>query len=37
VGSNGPLAVHIPGAMVLTVGAVLVAAWAFTPGAAGRR
>lgn len=37
VGSNGPPSVHIPGAMVLTVGAVLVAAWSFTPGAAGRR
>ncbi|MDD7938022.1 hypothetical protein PHK61_06270 [Actinomycetospora lutea] len=29
VGSHGPLSVHIPGAMVLTVGAVVVAAWSF--------
>lgn len=29
VGSHGPLAVHIPTAMVLTVGAVVVAAWSF--------
>jgi hypothetical protein len=32
VGSYGPLVVHVPGAMVLTVGAVLVAAWSFTRG-----
>lgn len=36
VGSNGPLSVHIPGAMILTLGAVLVAAWSFTGAAAGR-
>jgi hypothetical protein len=29
VGSHGPLLVHVPGAMVLTLGAVLVAAWSF--------
>ena len=29
LGSNGPISVHVPGAMVLTVGAVLVAAWSF--------
>ncbi|MEJ2888559.1 hypothetical protein [Actinomycetospora aeridis] len=33
VGSHGPLLVHIPGAMVLTVGAVLVAVWSFAPTA----
>jgi len=33
VGSHGPLAVHVPGAMVLTIGAVLVAAWSFAPSA----
>ncbi|PVZ09958.1 hypothetical protein [Actinomycetospora cinnamomea] len=37
VGSYGPLLVHIPGAMVLTVGSVLVAAWSFTRGATGAR
>ncbi|MEJ2863152.1 hypothetical protein [Actinomycetospora flava] len=31
VGSHGPLSVHIPGAMVLTIGAVVVAAWSFAP------
>lgn len=36
-GSYGPMLVHIPGAMVLTVGAVLVAAWSSTRGAAGTR
>jgi hypothetical protein len=36
VGSHGPLLVHIPGAMVLTVGSVLVAAWSFTRGATAR-
>ncbi|WP_433784028.1 hypothetical protein ACQPX6_28060 [Actinomycetospora sp. CA-101289] len=30
LGSHGPINVHVPGAMVLTVGAVLVAAWSFT-------
>ena len=34
VGSYGPLLVHVPGAMVLTLGSVLVAAWSFTRGAA---
>lgn len=33
VGSHGPLTVHIPGAMVLTVGAVVVAAWSFSASA----
>lgn len=33
VGSHGPLSVHIPGAMVLTIGAVAVAAWSFAPSA----
>ncbi|MFC5137309.1 hypothetical protein ACFPK1_03645 [Actinomycetospora rhizophila] len=33
VGSHGPLSVHIPGAMVLTIGAVVVAAWSFAPSA----
>ena len=32
LGSNGPISVHVPGAMVLTVGAVVVAAWSFTGG-----
>ena len=31
VGSHGPLSVHVPGAMVLTIGAVVVAAWSFAP------
>jgi hypothetical protein len=37
VGSHGPLLVHVPGAMVLTLGSVLVAAWSLRPGAAGAR
>jgi hypothetical protein len=37
LGSYGPISVHVPGAMVLTVGAVLVAAWSFTGGVRGRR
>jgi hypothetical protein len=37
VGSHGPLLVHVPGAMVLTTGAVLVAAWSFTRGATAAR
>ena len=37
LGSDGPISVHVPGAMVLTVGAVLVAAWSFTGAARGRR
>ncbi|GAA4881946.1 hypothetical protein [Actinomycetospora straminea] len=36
-GEGATLWIHVPGAMVLTVGAVLVAAWAFTPGVGGRR
>ena len=37
LGSNGPISVHVPGAMVLTVGAVVVAAWSFTGGSAHAR
>jgi hypothetical protein len=37
LGSNGPIAVHVPGAMILTVGAVVVAAWSFTGGPAHAR
>ena len=33
VGSHGPILVHVPGAMILTVGAVVLAAWSFTGGA----
>ncbi|GAA4907748.1 hypothetical protein EV188_107172 [Actinomycetospora succinea] len=32
-GSGATLAIHVPGAMVLTIGAVVVAAWSFTPSA----
>jgi hypothetical protein len=32
-GDRSTLYVHVPGAMILTVGAVWVAAWSFTPGA----
>ena len=37
VGSHGPLLVHVPGAMILTIGAVLVAAWSITSGPAHAR
>jgi len=37
LGSYGPISVHVPGAMVLTIGAVLVAAWSFTRAAGGGR
>ena len=37
LGSHGPISVHVPGALVLTLGAVLVAAWSFTRGAGGGR
>jgi uncharacterized membrane protein len=32
-GERSTLYIHIPGAMILAIGAVWVAAWAFTPGA----
>ena len=37
LGGNGPISVHVPGAMVLTVGAVVVAGWSFTGGSAHAR
>ena len=36
LGSHGPIAVHVPGALVLTIGAVVVAAFSFSRGATGR-
>ncbi|HEY2224877.1 hypothetical protein [Actinomycetospora sp.] len=35
-GSGRTLYIHVPGAMILTIGAVVVAVWAFLPGARGR-
>jgi hypothetical protein len=32
-GERSTLYIHVPGAMILTIGAVWVAAWSFTPGA----
>ena len=32
-GSGATLAIHVPGAMILTIGAVVVAAWSFVPSA----
>ena len=32
-GDRSTLYIHVPGAMILTIGAVWVAAWSFTPGA----
>lgn len=37
VGEGATLSLHVPGAMILTLGAVLVAAWSFTRGAAAGR
>ena len=36
LGSYGPISAHVPVAMILTIGAVLVAAWSFTRGVRGR-
>ena len=36
-GERSSLYIHIPGAMILTVGSVAVMAWSFTRAAAGRR
>lgn len=33
LGDNGTLYLHVPGALVLTLGSVWVLAWSFTPGA----
>jgi hypothetical protein len=35
-GSGRTLYIHVPGAMILTIGAVVVAVWAFLPTARGR-
>jgi hypothetical protein len=37
LGDGATLYLHVPGALVLTIGAVLVAGWSFTRGAAGVR
>ncbi len=37
VGARSTLWIHVPGAMILTIGAVAVAVWAFLPAARGLR